>query len=138
MVRSAGGDKRSLLGRKKDERELSDERILGSGDFVAKALEEANELEDRRITSQISLREFISIVSEHMDIKKDDLLSSSRKRLIGKARAIIAYHAIREMGYEGTEVSKVLGISGSSVSQCVERGKKIFDSRPNLRHKLIN
>ena len=42
------------------------------------------------------------------------------------------------MGYKGTEVSKVLGIRGSSVSQCVERGKKIVGSRPNLRYKLIN
>ena len=63
-------------------------------------------------------------------------MSSSRKRLIGKARAIIAYQAIHEMGYKGTEVSKVLR-RGSSVSQCVER-KKILDNRPDLRHKLIN
>lgn len=138
LVRSAGGDKRGLLGRKKDERELSDERILGSGDFVAKALEEADELGDRRIRTKISLRELISLVSKHMDIEKDELLSSSRKRLIGEARAIIAYQAIHEMGYKGTEVSKVLGIRGSSVSQCVERGKKIVDSRANLRYKLIN
>jgi len=44
----------------------------------------------------------------------------------------------REMGYKGTEVSKVLSIRGSSVSQCVERGKKILDNRPDLRHTLIN
>ena len=61
-----------------------------------------------------------------MDIEKDEVLSSSRKRLIGKARAIIAYQAIREMGYKGAEVSKVLSIRGSSVSQCVERGKKFL------------
>ena len=67
-----------------------------------------------------------SLVSKHMDIEKDELLSSSRKRLIGEARAIIAYQAIHEMGYKGTEVSKVLGIRGSSVSQCVERGKKLL------------
>ena len=105
---------------------------------MAKALEEADELGDRRIRTKISLRELISLVSKHMDIEKDELLSSSRKRLIGEARAIIAYQAIHEMGYKGTEVSKVLGIRGSSVSQCVERGKKIVGSRPNLRYKLIN
>jgi len=32
----------------------------------------------------------------------------------------------REMGYKGTEVSKVLGIRGSSGRQCVERGKKLL------------
>jgi len=34
LVRSAGGDKTGLLGRKKEEREKGDERILGSGDFA--------------------------------------------------------------------------------------------------------
>ena len=34
FVRSAGGDKTGLLGRKKEEREKGDERILGSGDFA--------------------------------------------------------------------------------------------------------
>jgi REP element-mobilizing transposase RayT len=43
LLRSAGGDKRTLLGRKKEERELYDERILGGGDFVAEALQKAGE-----------------------------------------------------------------------------------------------
>jgi hypothetical protein len=34
LVRSAGGKKAGLLGRKKEEREKGDERILGSGDFA--------------------------------------------------------------------------------------------------------
>jgi len=34
FVRSAGGNKAGLLGRKKEEREKGDERILGSGDFA--------------------------------------------------------------------------------------------------------
>jgi hypothetical protein len=45
LVRSAGGDKRGLLGRKKEERELGDARILGSGNFVSAILQDANELE---------------------------------------------------------------------------------------------
>jgi REP element-mobilizing transposase RayT len=44
LVRSAGGDKTGLLGRKKGERESGDERILGSGDFVDVALKKAGEL----------------------------------------------------------------------------------------------
>jgi hypothetical protein len=34
LARSAGGNKSGLLGRKKEEREKGDARILGSGDFV--------------------------------------------------------------------------------------------------------
>jgi hypothetical protein len=38
LVRSAGGDKTGLLGQKEEDRELSDQRILGSGHFVAEVL----------------------------------------------------------------------------------------------------
>ena len=34
LIRSSGGNKAGLLGRKKEDRELADERILGSGDFA--------------------------------------------------------------------------------------------------------
>ena len=43
LVRSAGGERIGLLGLKKEERELSDDRILGSGHFVAQVLEKTNE-----------------------------------------------------------------------------------------------
>ena len=44
LVRSAGGNKAGLLGRKKDEREKGDARILGSGDFVNTTLHQSEKL----------------------------------------------------------------------------------------------
>ena len=80
--RSAGGEKTGLMGRKKEERELSDERILGSGDFVAKALEEANELGERRAKSMISLDEIIKRVTTEIGADYKELISFKRdKRL---------------------------------------------------------
>ena len=55
LVRSAGGDKRELLGRKKEERELSDERILGSGDFVAKVIKEIEGRDEKVASGLIAL-----------------------------------------------------------------------------------
>ena len=55
LVRSAGGNKEGLLGRKKEERELGDERILGSGDFVAEALQKAGEpLKPKQVLDRLS------------------------------------------------------------------------------------
>ena len=65
LVRSAGGDKRGLLGRKKEEREKGDARILGSGDFVVQALEEADELHERSMNYSISLDELIKITIDY-------------------------------------------------------------------------
>ena len=98
-----------------------------------------------------------------MEIKPEETLSSSRKRLISKARALISYLAICEMGYSGIEVSRNLDIKGASVSECVETcplmperlpatlslarragsdgrrgGKKILENESDIRQNLIS
>ena len=100
-------------------------------------LKEANELNERR-KRRISLDELIETVAVHMGIEAEEILSSSRKRLISKARALISYLAICEMGYSGTEVSRNLDIKGASVSECVERGKKILENESDIRQNLIS
>ncbi|MEA3359263.1 MAG: transposase, partial [Thermodesulfobacteriota bacterium] len=49
LIRSSGGDKAGLLGLKEENREKSDQRILGSGGFVAKVLEKVNEVNQNHI-----------------------------------------------------------------------------------------
>ena len=128
LVRSAGGEKTGLVGRKKEERELSDERILGSGDFVAKALEEANELGERRAKSMISLDEIIKRVTTEIGADYKELISFKRDKRLSNARAIISYLAAIELGYTGVKIADTLRLSGKSVSRCIERGKKIVDN----------
>ena len=152
LVRSAGGEKTGLMGQKKEERparlacanamagrELSDERILGSGDFVAKALEEANELGERRAKSMISLDEIIKRVTTEIGSDYKELISFKRDKRLSNARAIISYLAAIELGYTGVKIADTLRLSGKSVSRClprrsgrsywgIERGKKIVDN----------
>lgn len=73
LVRSSGGTKVGLLGRKKEEREKGDARILGSGNFVTKALAcAAEEREDRR-DKEIPVSELIA--RWHSDLICDRKLS---------------------------------------------------------------
>ncbi len=136
LVRSAGGDKRGLLGRKKDERELSDERILGSGDFVANVMKDANEVLDQRAKFDISLVELISRVCARFEIRFKDLAYKSRKRQLSQARGVVCYLAVDELGYSGDDVARRLRISGRGVSDCRERGKKILDKPEIIREYL--
>ena len=138
LVRSAGGDASVLSSNRKEDRELSDERILGSGDFVAFVIQDKNELEEKRLDKKIPLGALIRLVSDFLGIEKSEVFSRSRKRIIGKARALIAYYSIYEMGYKGAEVGRALRIAGPSVSQCIERGKILVDTEPEMYQKLIN
>jgi REP element-mobilizing transposase RayT len=127
LVRSAGGDKRGLLGRQKGEREKGDQRILGSGDFVANVMKDANEVLDQTAKFDISLDELISRVCAKFEIRVKDLVSKSRKRYLSQARGVVCYLAVDELGYSGDDVARSLRISGRGVSDCRERGKKIVD-----------
>ena len=137
LVRSAGGDKRGLLGRKKEERELGDARILGSGNFVSAILQDANELEERKTNYGIGLDELIMRVTGDIGIDMEDLLSSKREQKISYARGIISYLAAVKLGYNGTSLAKVLRMSRKSVSRSIKRGKKILDNNPGIFEYLI-
>jgi len=136
LVRSAGGDKRNLLGRKKEEWELGDARILGSGDFVVQALKEADELHERSIKYSISLAELIEKVTHDIGIDIKELLSSKRKQEISNARAIISYLSAIELGYSGVKIAAALKLSEKSVSRCIDRGKRILDNDKQMYEYL--
>ena len=136
LVRSAGGNKAGLLGRRKEEREKGDARILGSGDFVVQALKGANELHERSIKSRISLTELIKRVSKDRNIDLKDLISSKRKKDISNTRAIISYLAAIELRHSGAKIASELRLSEKSVSRCIERGKKLFDNDKKLLEYL--
>jgi hypothetical protein len=136
LVRSAGGDKWGLLGRKKEEREKGDARILGSGDFVSDVLHQANELQGRKQDYKVNLEELVKRVSHDTDIEIQDLLSSKRERRISHARGIVCYLAVLKLGYELSEVGKMLGISRKSVSRCIRRGEKSLDNENEIDQYL--
>jgi len=75
-------------------------------------------------------------------------MSPSRRTKISMARAIVSYWAVREMGYPGIEIGRILNLSGPGVTKClpcryeisywgVVRGKKILNNNEKLRYKFV-
>jgi hypothetical protein len=133
LVRSAGGDKRGLLGRKKEEREKGDERILGSGDFVVNALQKAGKSFEAKQSRRPPLKALIDIVSESFGVSAKQLKSGSRRRAMVQARSVVAYVAVRRYGYKGFEVAEALASSSPSVSRNIEKGESILDNNKELK-----
>ena len=138
LVRSAGGNKAGLLGRRREEREKGDARILGSGTFVNEALNKAGEDWKKGKNKRMPLAQLIAKVASHLDLKKETIISPSRKRRISEARGIICYLAVNDMAYSTSEVAHALDVRRVSAGQCVIRGEKILDKNRNLRDKLTN
>ncbi len=137
LIRSAGGIKADLLGRKKEEREKGDERILGSGEFVSQILGSSQGKKTGK-PKELTIEELLEKVSKETGIGAKDIISGSRRHVVSNARAVLAYMAVREMGHTGSELGHMLDISGPAVSKCVERGKIILNNKERLRYKLIN
>jgi len=136
LVRSAGGDKRGLLGRKKGEHERGDERILGSGDFVSEIIQESEGKCEETTWNRIPLAVLIQEVAEHMGISPSALLAQSRDRNISRARAIISYLAAKEAGYTQTEIESHLNISRIGVRNSILRAEKMLDTRQEIWEKI--
>jgi hypothetical protein len=135
LVRSVGGERIGLLGLKKEERELSDDRILGSGHFVAQVLEKANEVNQKRMDKyslQILCQKIISVFG----INEEELRSAFKKRVVTEAKASFSYLAIRKMGYSGREVGQFLNMRSYSAIRISEKGKEIVDKRGILLESL--
>lgn len=58
-----GGKKAGLLGRKKEEREKGDERILGSGDFVSEVIQQSDKRHEKMPLKPPTLQDIMSKVA---------------------------------------------------------------------------
>ena len=133
LIRSQGGDKSMLLGLGPEDREDSDQRILGSGDFVANALRAAHDsFESRSGPRRTSLPELSRQISSYFEIKEEDLRSPIKKRSVTQAKSVFGYLSIKRMGYSGREVGKFLNIRSYSAIRRAEVGQIMVDKDPQL------
>lgn len=136
MVRSSGGWSALKAIRSTGLRAVSDERILGSGDFVDSVLKQANEEYEKKtfaIAKGLNLDKLITAVTDQFEIDPGLLDSSSRQRTVSRARSIICAIAVDKLKISGANVASMLSLSPSAVSKLVSRGRK--DSR---REKIEN
>jgi len=132
LVRSAGGNKAGLLGRKKEEREEGDARILGSGDFVNEALMKAGEDWEKGKRKKMPLEQLIKAVASHFEVEERDLKSSCKKKPVVEAKSAFGYLAIKKMAYSGREVGNFLNMRSYSAIRRAQEGKKIVDNREDI------
>jgi REP-associated tyrosine transposase len=58
-------------------------------------------------------------------IGKEELYSKSRQKVRAEARSVFCYWAVRELGLEGTQMTKRLNMSQPGVAYAVKKGERI-------------
>jgi len=130
LIRSAGGWHAVKAFRKSKIHLKGDERILGDSDFVLHVLNEQDERMERRFRLReqgYDIEKAIERVSKLFSLSRQDILNPSRQRQRVKARSVLCYWTIRELGMSGSELSQILGMGQSSVSRAVGRGEKFVN-----------
>ena len=128
LIRSAGGWSEVKGLRRAHAHMKGDERILGDGDFVKSVLDAANEQLERRYMLAAKGFDFEKVaqrVTKVFGIKMDQVLAAGKHPQTVKARSLLCYWAVRELGMNGMDVARKLGLSQSSVSKSAKRGEKI-------------
>ncbi len=110
--------------------ESFDERILGSGDFVQRLLQEAEVSEP---TTTVSLEEILLRVAAFFSIEPSALLEGSKRKQFADARGALCYIAARKMGINGAIIAKKMNISRAGVVLAARRGKQIVEQFPDLQ-----
>jgi hypothetical protein len=120
LIRSLGGWSQVLSLRRKGGKVASDERILGSGEFVKELISgaESKEKETLRLWKRVKgLDNLMKEIGKGEGIGERDLRSGSRKKKIVRGRRLFCQVAVRVMGHSGAEVARYLGVTTSSVNR---------------------
>jgi hypothetical protein len=124
LIRSKGGWSQVVSARRSGQTEESDERILGSGDFVNAILKEAEEKTRRQLKIRRTDKTLTKIIEE--ECKKgrssaNELKGGSRRRKVSTVRARIAKRGVDELGLSMAEIARHVGVTTSSIARAVAR-----------------
>ena len=124
LVRSAGGWSEVLSLRQRGQKQFSDERILGSGEFVKEILDEVDETVKTLVpdtSSKVNAMEALAERCEVAGITSQALQSGSKRRECTQVRKELSRHFVLELGLSFADTARMLGISASAVNQILRR-----------------
>ena len=127
LIRSLGGWPAVKAIRRSGERELSDDRILGSGKFVERIIKEA----ETRIKYQLPAKdnhqkidELIGTLCKNGKVSIEELTGGSRRRQVTKVRKLIAIELVKGHGIALSEIARRVGVSTSAISKIINRASQ--------------
>ena len=129
LIRSLGGwDEVKKIRLRGQDRLKGDERILGESDFVLEVLSEADESFNRKYELKrlgYNLEKVENKVAEIFHMDREELYERGRQKRRVKARSLLFFWAVRELGLSGTFLAERFRMSQPGVVYAVYKGEKI-------------
>lgn len=128
LIRSCGGWRELRSAKEAGVFLQSDERILGDSDFVDHALQAAEddlEKKSRYHRENIDLERVILAVGMVLGMEPAEVCAAGKKPRYVRARSLLCYWAVREIGVTETVLARYLNVSQPAIAQAVSRGERI-------------
>jgi len=127
LIRSQGGWTAIKSIRRLGVREKSDERILGSGNFVEKLIREADHIRKIQFTAHERQQKAIAKIKDvcrKEKISYEELKSGGRRHNVSNIRTRLAKIMVEEFGLTLTQTGHYLGVSPSAITKAISRINK--------------
>ncbi len=128
LIRSLGGWQAFKAFDRTDVHLKSDERILGDSDFVEEVLIKAQEQRERQYQLEaagFNIDQVAERVAALLGVKCEQVWKKGKHPQTVKARSLLCYWSVRELGISTIKLAKRIGISQPAISQSVKRGEAI-------------
>jgi len=124
LIRSKGGWSEVKAMRRSGVREKSDERILGSGKFVKRLIQQSAKFKKKKLPTGEGLKRASLLIDktckkEGVDVEV--LKRGNRQHQVSKVRAKLAEKFVKGLGLSLVETGHLLGVSGSAISVTLRR-----------------
>jgi hypothetical protein len=123
LIRSLGGWSQVLSLRSSGEKVEYDSRILGSGDFVAEIIGEAEKKVRRYLRAgetKSSIDGAIKEICLKEGVREQELRMGVRTRKYAGVRAKIAYYLSQELGVSRAEIARQMGVCTSAIAKAIQ------------------
>jgi putative transposase len=127
LLRSLGGWAEVRAVRRRAERVLADQRILGSGAFVERMLAAGDARQQTQQARAHRLRQAQALIRRRCrqaQVGLAELQMGSRRHRITAVRSQLAVHLVTHLGLSLAEAARQLGISTSAIGKAVARAER--------------
>lgn len=127
LIRSQGGWAAVKALRRLGVREKSDERILGSSDFVKRLIRQSDQTRRKQFSVQERMKRaslLVEILCKKENISVQALKAGNRRREISKVRHQLTKALTDRLGLSLAETGRQLGVSAAAVAKALSRKGK--------------
>ena len=137
LIRSVGSIEEAMRMVGRREKVRSDERILGSGEYVAKVIREVEHRDRRKegMRERLDPRGVVKRACKVMGVEEGQLYGRRKVRAVSEARSLAAKWLVEDLGMTVTDVARILKVTHAAVVYGARRGREV---EATTRAKLSN